>query len=324
MSLSRAELTEGIARAFSGGTLPPDAESSWQTMAELGLFMASAPENAGGLGLGVEAMAAIHFELGRALAPGNGIAQMLAIEALAAAADFDGRDALIESAMAGTPLTCSLMPPNGRFVAAVADADRATYLLRLTAYRAWLYPLADCTITPQPMWDETRRLFDVQLPADGGMIIAEGDTAAHLAERHEALMLLMLAADSLGGADAILDRTVDYLGTRQQFERPLAMFQALKHRVADLKIRQAAAQALLWSRAHDGITLDQARALKLLACDVYADTAEEAIQLHGGVGLTKEYYCHLFLKRAFLNRELGGDADRMAEATGGAVLEVFA
>jgi alkylation response protein AidB-like acyl-CoA dehydrogenase len=108
--------------------------------------------------------------------------------------------------------------------------------------------------------------------------------------------------------------TIDYLKLRKQFDRPLALFQALKHRVADCKIRIAAAEALLWARAGQAdLSPVEAGALKALATQVYAEVAEEAIQLHGGIGLTQEHPCHHFLKRALLNRTLSGDGDHWNE-----------
>jgi len=109
---------------------------------------------------------------------------------------------------------------------------------------------------------------------------------------------------------------VDYLGTREQFGRPLALFQALKHRCADLKTRTEAARALLLdsldrlqaqgARALAGEEAGRAgRAARLLACDAYAVVAEEAVQLHGGIAMSEEHDCHLFFKRAMLNEHLG-------------------
>jgi alkylation response protein AidB-like acyl-CoA dehydrogenase len=110
---------------------------------------------------------------------------------------------------------------------------------------------------------------------------------------------------------------VDYLQTRQQFGRPLALFQALKHRCADLKAQTEGAQALLLDNLGrldetpgEADTLAVAerlgRAAKQLACAAYAAVAEESLQLHGGIGMTSEHSCHLFLKRAMLNEHLGG------------------
>ena len=148
-------------------------------------------------------------------------------------------------------------------------------------------------------------------------MLAQGEAAVALGNRLSALRSLALAADSLGGADAALRMTIDYLETRRQFDRPLALFQALKHRVADMKTALVAAEALFWGRADDS-NADATRmgAMKAHAANVYRLIAEEAIQLHGGIGLTMEHPCHLFLKRATLNAALGGDAEHWEEAAG--------
>jgi alkylation response protein AidB-like acyl-CoA dehydrogenase len=239
---------------------------------------------------------------------------MLVIEALAAADGVPERDDLLARAMNGEVMTASLSI--GVSLDCVPDADHASHILIVTADRVEIAPLAGATLAPRATWDKTRRLFDVATRAEG-IVLATGEAAAALVDRLQAALLFALAADSLGGADAILGRTIDYLKMRQQFGRPLALFQALKHRVADMKTWLSAAEALLWSRAVDpSATLAEIAALKAHACSVYRAIAEDAIQLHGGVGLTMEYYCHLFLKRATLNAALGGDADHWEEQAG--------
>jgi alkylation response protein AidB-like acyl-CoA dehydrogenase len=183
-------------------------------------------------------------------------------------------------------------------------------------------------ISERPLWDESRRLFDVKLTdvhVDPALVMASGDAVKPIARAIKAQMLCGLAADSLGGAEAVLELTVEYLKTRRQFDRPLAMFQALKHRCADLKTQINAASALLWARASnpEARTTDFGT-LKALASDVYRLVAEEAIQLHGGIGLTDEYPAHFYLKRALLNLQLGGDLDLWREAAGRAALENYA
>jgi alkylation response protein AidB-like acyl-CoA dehydrogenase len=189
-----------------------------------------------------------------------------------------------------------------------------------------LLPLDQAGVARQARrtWDATRRLFDLKLDSaklDAGRVLARGPAAAQLAREVQVHMGFALAADSLGGADALLEMTVEYLQTRRQFARPLAMFQALKHRCADLKALIAATEALFWKlvdeserTAFDPVT--EAGALKSQAAAVYYAVAEEAIQLHGGIGLTSEHPCHLFMKRALLNTTLGGEADAWEAAAG--------
>ncbi|MET0270908.1 MAG: acyl-CoA dehydrogenase [Sphingomonas sp.] len=321
-TMTRTELQDAARKAFGANGLSPDAAASRELMAEMGWLMMAVPEDKGGLGLGCEAVGVIHLELGRALVPGAAIAQMMVVEALAGG-EADGLDDLLAAAMGGEAMTASLAGParaggDARTVACVPDADRAAHLLLIAPGRLSLAPIADADIAARDTWDKSRRLFDVTV-ADGvtGVTIAEGPAADALAERVQGLMLLSLAADSLGGAEAALAMTIDYLKTRRQFDRPLALFQALKHRCADMRTWLTAADALFWSRtADDRADLASTGALKAHVATVYRAIAEEAIQLHGGIGLTMEHPCHLFLKRAMLNCALGGDADHWEELAG--------
>ncbi len=303
MSLSRTELQDGVRKALGAGVIAHTPNAIWAQIVDLGWLMLTVPEDLGGLGLGTEALAALHFELGRALVPGPAISQALVIEALA----FAGQQELLESAMSGQKMAVGHLP---------LDADEAQHFLVGGTGGIKLVPAAHVVLSPRDTWDKTRRLFALIENGDGQMI-ADGAVATALADRLKKRLCLMLSADSLGGATAILDMTVEYLKTRQQFDRPLAMFQALKHRAADLKAHLLAAEALLWSRAADDTSsVAQFGALKAHACRTYVEIAEEAIQLHGGIGLTQEHPCHYFLKRAMLNAALGGDGYYWDEIAG--------
>lgn len=305
MNMDRSELQDSARKAFGEAGLAPDTHANWAKLTDMGWFMMTVPESQGGLGMGREAMGVIHYELGRTLVPGSTIAQMLVIEALAAT----GQNDLLERAMAGEVMTTNLCN--------ALDADTASHILLVSDDSIALAPVA--SFTHRVTWDETRRLFDVT--AGEQTLLASGADAAALANHLRAHLLFMLAADSLGGAEAALTMTIEYLKTRRQFDRPLAMFQALKHRVADLKIAHRAAEALLWDRAVGEPSLAEMGALKAHCTTAYARIAEETIQLHGGIGLTQEYPCHLFLKRAFLNCALGGDADYWEEQAGRFAME---
>jgi alkylation response protein AidB-like acyl-CoA dehydrogenase len=322
MILSRAELAAAAEQAFAPQVLAPDGQASWQVIAEMGWLAICVPEGRGGLGQGSEARAVIHHALGRALVPGPMIAQMMAIDSLALAAPSQESEALLEAAMGGEVMTASLAgEARGEWIEAVPDADRASHVLVIEDGRVSMVPIAQCEVRSRDSWDETRRLFEVR-PRAPALTLAEGQAARDISQSVRTLMLLALAADALGGAEAALAMTIDYLGTRRQFDRPLAMFQALKHRCADMRAAISLADALLWQEAASpAVTLVRAGALKAQACRVYKQVAEEAIQLHGGIGLTLEHPCHLFLKRAFLNCALGGDADHWEEQAGRALLE---
>ncbi|MEY2943890.1 MAG: hypothetical protein RLY97_1904, partial [Pseudomonadota bacterium] len=313
---------------------------SWALIADMGWLMMPLAEDAGGLGLTGDAIAAVHFELGKVLSTAPLTSALLGITAIGMAADLPNHADWIEKTTSGQFITASLAltspnlttdgdkPSLNGTLNAVADADMASHILILTAGLgiACLLPrdAAGVTITERQLWDESRRLFDVTLEnvvVEPALVLASGEAVKPLARALKGQMLIALAADALGGANAALDRSVDYLKTRRQFDRPLAMFQALKHRCANLKAQITAAEALLWSRAADpSATTAQLGALKALACDVYRATVEEAIQLHGGIGLTEEHPCHLYMKRAMLGAQLGGSSDFWFEAAGRAAL----
>lgn len=319
MTMTRSELQTAARVAFGEGDLAADADKSWNLIAEMGWLMMSVSEAQGGLGLRREATGVIHTELGRALVRGPAIAQFLVVEALSGAEYTPQRDDLLARAMGGEVMTASLSA--GDKLDCVPDADKASQVLVIAVDEVRLAPLASAHISFCNTWDTTRRLFAVE-PLSSGVTLARGSMAKALAERIQMQLLFALAGDSLGGANAILELTVDYLKLRRQFGRPLAMFQALKHRVADMKTWLSAAEALFWNRARDdAATLIDMAALKAHATGVYRAIAEDAIQLHGGIGLTMEHHCHLFLKRAMLNCALGGDGDYWEEWVGRQTLD---
>jgi alkylation response protein AidB-like acyl-CoA dehydrogenase len=331
--IERAELHDAAQKAFPADQLKPSREASWPLIAEMGWLLLPLPEDAGGLGLDRDSSAAIHYELGKVLSTAPLLPALLAVQALGASDELADKAAWIERATAGELITLNLMPGDVMVdttgsirltgtLPCVPDADLASHVLVFAKGIAALVPLdtGTVTISERPLWDESRRLFDVTLTdhsVSPELVVARGEASHDIANRVHGELLLALAADCLGGASATLDRTVDYLKTRKQFDRPLAMFQALKHRCADLKVQVVAAEALLWKRAtDDAATVTDLGALKALASDVYRMVVEEAIQLHGGIGLTEEHDCHLFMKRAMLNLQLGGSLDHWREQAG--------
>jgi alkylation response protein AidB-like acyl-CoA dehydrogenase len=321
--IERSELHDAAQKAFPADKLRPDREESWKLVTEMGWLMLALPEDAGGLGLGRDAAAAIHFEMGKVLATAPLIPAMATVQALGHASDLPDQADWIERATAGEFITMNLFAPNADVEDhAVADADMASHVMianpDLVAMVALDAP--GVTVTERPLWDESRRLSDVRFDGvriDPALVLARGAAARPITYRLKAELICALAADCLGGANAILDLTVQYLKDRKQFGRPLGMFQALQHRCADLKVQIAATEALLWARAEQAeASFAELGGLKAHAAEVYRWTCEEAIQLHGGIGLTEEFYAHLFMKRANLDVQLGGDADLWRELVG--------
>lgn len=334
--IGRDELRDVAARAFPAGKLTPSLAQSWETVTELGLLGIDLAADDGGLELGRDAFAAVHFELGRSLNPAPLAAALTSLQVIAASRTIADRKGWLERLLGGGYVALPIFghdvvrAPDGTLsgtIRGVPEADMSSHVLLSTEGRCDLVPLGDAAITvvETDTWDPSRRLLDVRLDRyvlQPDLVVGLDEDAARIAEMVSASMLLAIAADSLGGASALFEMTVDYLKTRHQFGRPIALFQALKHRVADLKVRIEAAEALLWALAHGGSNLDELGSLKALCSRAYRDVAEEAIQLHGGIGLTEEYPCHLFFKRAMLNCQLLGDADHWDGQTGRRLLGV--
>jgi alkylation response protein AidB-like acyl-CoA dehydrogenase len=107
----------------------------------------------------------------------------------------------------------------------------------------------------------------------------------------------LLACEQLGVAEWCLDTTLAYVKERHQFARPVGSFQAVKHRLADLWLDVVRARAAARAAVAEGgaVTVAVAQAWN---AGVAVHAAEEAVQLHGGIGMTWEHPVHLYLKRA--------------------------
>lgn len=324
------ELTDAAQKAFPADALSPGRDESWRLVAEMGWLMVRLPEEDGGLGLDREASAAIHFEMGRVLATTPLIPAQLGLQAVLAS-EIAARVEWLERLAGGEYAPLHLLPakleaaPNGTLsgvVGGVFDGDMAVAVVAKLPGGYALVPTdaPGVSIVERAIWDPSRRLFDIVLDGyapDPALMLTDADGAAAL---HDALAPeahLAVAADCLGAANAALELTIEYMKMRRQFDRPIAMFQALKHRAADMKARITVAEALLWNRVRDdAATLVQCGAAKTLAAEAFAFVTEEAIQLHGGIGLTEEHPIHRFMKRAMLNLQLCGSPDLWNERTG--------
>ncbi|MEU9475536.1 acyl-CoA dehydrogenase family protein [Streptomyces sp. NPDC048191] len=141
----------------------------------------------------------------------------------------------------------------------------------------------------------------------------------------------VLACEAVGAAERVLERTVEYVGQREQFGRPVGSFQAVKHRLADVYVGVQAARSAAyygaWAAASPPAAGgpcsggEPAGALALAqALEALRVAAAEGIQLHGGIGFTWEHDAHLYFKRAAGEELLFGPVhrlrDRAAEAAG--------
>ncbi|MBD0709159.1 acyl-CoA dehydrogenase [Streptomyces sp. CBMA291] len=183
-------------------------------------------------------------------------------------------------------------------------------------------PVPGLVRTRRPTLDLTRSQATVQFRDTGAELLGEepADVLGALATAGRTAAV-MIAAEAVGAAREVLDRTVAHVGAREQFGRPVGSFQAVKHRLADLYVRIEAARALTRCAAREPGPGPENGPLALAhALEALRATAGESLQLHGGIGFTWEHEAHLFFKRATADELLFGPVRRLraraAERTG--------
>lgn len=169
-------------------------------------------------------------------------------------------------------------------------------------------------VTPLKVLDATRSIAALELTLEVSAESRIDDAGVSAEQFQQALTFanLGLAAEQLGAAQGALDVTLAYIAERVQFGRTIASFQAIKHRCAKLVVDVAETRSLVFGAAQGLGTsgaVDSALEIagaRVLASDLQFRAAEEAIQLHGGVGFTWEYDPHLYFKRAQASAALLG------------------
>ncbi len=166
--------------------------------------------------------------------------------------------------------------------------------------------------TPLPTMDQTRKQARLEFSATPAVLIGvDGGAEAGLSKTLD-LAAVALAAEQVGGAQRVLDASVEYAKTRIQFGRPIGSFQAIKHKCADMLLEvesaKSAAYYAAWAAAEDSDELPVVASLcKSYCSEAYFHSAAENIQIHGGIGFTWEHPAHLYFKRAKSSELLLGD-----------------
>lgn len=166
--------------------------------------------------------------------------------------------------------------------------------------------------------DQTRKLARLDFSGVRGDLLGEAGTASQAIERSVDLASVALANEMVGGAQKLLDATVEYAKERVQFGRAIGSFQAIKHRLAELllevELAKSAAYYAASAAAEGDLNLPALASLANACCsEAYRRVAMESIQIHGGVGFTWENDTHLYFKRARSSEFLFGDPTRHRE-----------
>ena len=248
----------------------------WSQLAEMGWLGMTAP----GMDLDHATEALVFAELGRHLAPVGMISS-------AVAARWSGHQGKTALALLDRDLTGGLLR--------VYDAPGANHALGLVGGLAALTALP-ADLGGEPGLDLSAPLAHID-PAPPFTALGDPRAALHLQ--------LLSAAFAVGVAEAARDMAAEYAKMREQFERPIGWFQALKHICADMAVRASVARSqLLYAAcaldAGDDDAAFHVASAKHLADQAAVDNGRANIQVHGGIGMTDEAYPHLCLKRAHL------------------------
>jgi alkylation response protein AidB-like acyl-CoA dehydrogenase len=289
--------------------------------------------SAGGLGLGVAAGVILAEECGRDLVAVP-VAQGLVGGAVALAslesggallADIAaGRETVVLAldAVAPSTLVSGMIDADGlrltgelRFVPDTSLVQRIVLPLRMEGdIRLALIEVAALPARPRVLVD--RRCY-ASLHFDGGVVpgatLLPGALSSAALDRVLDIVTVTMAAEMLGALQRAFEITVDYLRTREQFGKPIGSFQALQHRAAamlcEIETLRAVVEAAALAADSGAADLGRLAALaKGLACETSRLVMAEALQFHGGIGMTDEHDIGLYFKRGRVSEFLLGDA----------------
>jgi alkylation response protein AidB-like acyl-CoA dehydrogenase len=347
-ALLAAEYPLNRIRALPEGE-PAWSRDYWRRAAELGWAAALVPEDLGGgsvSGEGVRDLALLAEELGSGVAPGPFLATNVVLAGLLHARDAGpdhgaAIEGLVSGELVGTwavhepgtgwsPAGIELVAqPSGDGyvldgvkdrVESAVQADLVLVTARTaTGLTQFLVPTDTPGVSVHPQWslDLAREFgevrFDgVQVGPDS--VVGSAGTAAETVERQLQVAVVVQCAEICGGLDRMFAATMQWGADRYSFGRPLASYQALKHRYADMRTWLEACHATTQvAAAAVQAASPEAAQLVSVAKSFVAERAlrilQDCVQLHGGIGVTWEHDLHLFLRRATSHHALYGTPD---------------
>jgi len=325
-------------------------DAFWRKMAELGWMGLALPEAHGGSGLSFVDLIVVLEEMGRVVAPGPFFSTVVlgGTALLEAGSDAQQQEFLPKLATGDLRVTLANLEPSGRWDADgitlsatekgggwvlsgtklfVPDALCADLLIVVgrqpgssgeSGLGLFLVDAkaAGVSITPLKTMDQTRKLAevsfaDVAVPAE--RVLGDVGAGWALLERISDRGKVGLCAEMCGGAEKVLEMSVEYAKVREQFGKPIGSFQAIQHKCANMLVEVESSKSVTyyaaWAVANDVDEAPLAAAMAKAYCsDAYRHSAGEGIQIHGGIGFTWEHDMHLYFKRAKSSEVTFGDA----------------
>jgi alkylation response protein AidB-like acyl-CoA dehydrogenase len=357
------ELLRSTARKFFDNECPSTTvralmeESSgmtpelWKKLAEQGWLGLIAPEEHGGMALGIVDLVVLLEEMGRAVVPGPFFSTVLlgGLAILAAGNDAQKKAWLPKICSGEARATLAWMEPSAELGAAgvtlqaaakgsgftlngtklfVHDAHTADVIVvaaRTTSGQnpedgisLFLVPKGTpgLAVTLLPTMDQTRKLCEVTLTnvsVGGEAVMGAPGTGWKPLARVIDRATVGLCAEMCGGAQKVLDMTVEYAKIRQAFGRPIGSYQGVKHKAADMLVDVENSKSITYYAAwamDEGVPEGPLAVsmAKAYVSDAYRRVSGAGIQLHGGIGFTWEHDLHLYFKRAKGSEFTFGDA----------------
>jgi 3-oxochol-4-en-24-oyl-CoA dehydrogenase len=298
------------ARASARGLLESAEEplpDFWAELAGLGLLGLHLPEELGGSGFTLSELLVVTEQLGRAVAPGPFVPTVITSAVLAAAAPEDLRKRLLPGLADGSLIGAAALGGDVSHAGGTASGNAGAVIGGALA-GVLLVPSGDdvlvietalggVTVKVPGNLDPTRRAAKLRLAgAPAAVLPGARGLLTDIART-------VFAAEAVGIAAEVTDQASEYAKTREQFGRPIATFQAVKHHCANMLVAAELATAATWDAGRAGAAGgDQlsytAATAAALAIPAAVGNAQLNIQVHGGIGFTWEHDAHLYLRRA--------------------------
>ena len=329
-----AKCPSSAVRAVLEGPRSHD-EDLWKGMAGMGFLGIVIPEAYGGLGLGYLELCVVAEEVGRVLAPvpfsssvflateflltAGSEAQKAAWLPRLASGEAIGTFAFAETAGAVTPKTIRLSAASGRLSGAktaVPDGEAADFAIVAArtgsgsdarGVSLFLVDLSAEGVARAPLQtiDPSRGHARIDFTAAPGELLGEAGDGWKIISQVFDRAAVLTAFEQIGGADRALEMARDYALERMAFGRPIGSFQAIKHMLADMYVSAVLARSNgyygAWALSTNAAELPEAAAsARVSATQAFQHCAKNNIQVHGGMGFTWAFDCHLFYRRANL------------------------
>jgi alkylation response protein AidB-like acyl-CoA dehydrogenase len=303
-------LTDHESRAAARGLLEAEADGRpafWAELGGLGLLGLHVPEELGGSGFGLPETLVVAEQMGRYLAPGPFVPTVITSLVLAAAGPDDLRKRLLPGLADGSVIGAAALGGQVRYADGAATGPAGVVISGHLA-DVLLVPAGDDVLVVEKSaggvhaevpanLDQSRRAARISLDAAPATVLA--GARGLLTD----LARAVLAAEAAGVAGQTTEQAAEYAKIRQQFGRPIATFQAVKHHCANMLVASELAAAAVWDAGRAGLAGgDQlsftAAIAAVLAASAAVGNANLNIQVHGGIGFTWEHDAHLYLRRA--------------------------